>query len=252
MLEIKTNTDAVLKLLEELPRNQIPFATALALTRTAQKVHEEIKRKLPSIYDRPTPWTVGGMYVKPARKNALSASVKFKDRSEATKGLPAAEYLQPSVYGVARKPKAFERLLQRAGVLPSGWYAVPSKHVALDSYGNVPRGTVTKILSQLQASRDSAQNERASVRRKRNRRQMYGRYFLAYPSREITRHLTPGIYERIGGGMAVRPVFLFVDKPPVYRQQFRFFVEAETIARRIQPDMFREAIAETMATMQKA
>lgn len=249
MIEIKTNADDVIKLLEQLPQKQIPFATALALTRTAQLVKTELQRKMASVYDRPTAWTVNALYVKAATKSKLTASVKFKDRSEATKGLPAAEYLIPTVMGVARKPKAFERLLQRAGVLPEGWYAIPSKYVAFDAYGNVPRGTVTKILSQMQASRDSAQNESSTVKRKRNRRQFKGRYFVAYPNRSATRWLQPGIWERIGAGMAVRPVFFFTDKAPQYKRQFDFFNDAANMARRFQADQFRQAIDEALRTM---
>jgi hypothetical protein len=56
-------------------RDQQPFATALALTRTAQDAQAEIRRQLPSRFTIRTPWVAKGVRYKPANKQNLTAVV---------------------------------------------------------------------------------------------------------------------------------------------------------------------------------
>src|SRR6185295_5301988 len=153
------------------------------------------------------------LYVKPATKQVQVAVVKVKD--EAFKGNPAVRYLFPEITGGTRNLKGFEKLLQRAGVMPSGWYAIPTSAAPFDAYGNVPGSVVMRILSQLQAARDSLTNESASLKAKRNRTKRNARYFAVNPATERGK-LKPGIYERLGSawGSGIRPIFLYTQKPP--------------------------------------
>ncbi|SER86124.1 hypothetical protein SAMN04244573_04468, partial [Azotobacter beijerinckii] len=48
---------------------QMPFATALALTRTAQLAKEAIEQDMRSVFDRPTRWTLNSLRLIPARKD---------------------------------------------------------------------------------------------------------------------------------------------------------------------------------------
>jgi len=221
-----------------LATDQVPYATALALTRTAQFVQKELASEMDKAFDRPTPFTKNGMRVVPATKSRLAASVDFKDRQ--------AKYLTPEVYGGPRGTKGFERLLQGAGILPSGWYAVPAQGVHMDRYGNVPGGTLTKILSQLNALKDSLQHESAEMRRRRNLTRQQGRYFAVIPDRPARNRLKPGIYERLGTTRIARvlPIFMFVRQAPTYRERYNFRQLGEIKARQRFPTEF-EAAAET-------
>jgi len=215
-------------MLTHLQREQIPFATAYALTQTAKKAQAEVEREVPRVFDRPTPFTQKPVRTKPATKRNLTAEVLIKDY--AAKGNAAVKWLIAEIKGGPRRPKGFELLLQRAGVMPAGWYAVPTKYAPLDQYGNVPGSRINAILSQLQASRDPGTRESAEQKGKRNSVKYRGRsrparYFVSYPGGNAkTQHLAPGIWERIGFGFgsAVRPVFIYTQKRPSYRKRLDF------------------------------
>jgi hypothetical protein len=103
----------------------IRFATALALTSTARDVKSDAKRRLPRVIDRPTRFTLMGLFMKSATKAQLQASVYFKDRQ--------AEYLERLEDGGVRRPK------RRALVVPARGRA--------NQYGNLPRRRVQATLS---------------------------------------------------------------------------------------------------------
>ena len=234
--DVRADLREALSKLENLRKDQIPFATAYALTQTAKDSQTRVQREMRSVFNNPTPYTLAGLFVKPATKSKLTSTVKFKD--QAFKGVPADRYITVQVEGGARRAKGFEELLIRSGVMPPNSYAVPTRAAKLDQYGNVPRGTLNAILSQLQASRDVLSREtpvsKARAAKRRNRRT--SRYFTAYPGRARTKHLPPGIYERVGFGFgsAIRPVFLFVERAPVYKPRLPFYrIMSETLRLRL-------------------
>ena len=47
--------------LNDVARDQVPFATARALTASADLARITITRQLPSIFDKPTPFTMRGV-----------------------------------------------------------------------------------------------------------------------------------------------------------------------------------------------
>lgn len=248
IFSVTGDTREIAEHLTSLSQRQIPYATARALTKTVQFAALKEEQAMARDFDRPTPYTLNSLYITPATKQKLQAEVKIKD--EAFKGNPAIRFLAAEIYGGVRRQKGFETLLQRNGLLPSGWYAVPASGAPKDSYGNVPGSFITRILSQVRAARDALTNETAKAKRTRNRRKTYGRYFVAYPGRERTKHLTAGIYERISafGGSTIRPVFIFTSRKPRYRQRFKFFEIADQTARLRWPLEFALAMREAMAT----
>ena len=224
-VDVRVELKEALKELRNLQANQIPFATAYALTQCAKKAQEDVETQIARVFDRPTPYTLKAVRTKPATKRNLVAEVKLKD--ESYKGNPAVRWLIAQVRGGARNIKGFEKLMQRAGVMPNGWYAIPTKNAPLDRYGNVPGSMINRILSQTQSSRDvlareTARSRARNVRRAVRRRE--GRYFAATPNNPRTRHLTPGIWERVafGFGDSIRPVFLFSSTPPTYTKRLPF------------------------------
>ncbi len=155
--DVRADLREALSKLENLRKDQIPFATAYALTQTAKDSQTRVQREMRSVFDNPTPYTLAGLFVKPATKARLTSTMKFKD--ESAKGVPADRYITVQVEGGARRTKGFEELLIRSGVMPPGFYAVPTRAARLDSYGNVPRGTLNAILSQLPEPSRMCQSE---------------------------------------------------------------------------------------------
>lgn len=109
----------------DLRRNQVPFALALGLTRTAQRIQGDVERSLPQNLDRPTPFTQRGVAIRPALKRRPVAYVFIKDIQ--------ADYLRRQETGGTRRPK------KRAIVVP--------EKVRLNKYGNMTRGRVKKLLA---------------------------------------------------------------------------------------------------------
>lgn len=196
--------------------DQVPFATALALTRTAKAAKEEIERQLPSLIDKPTAYTMRGFRLYPATKKKLIAEVTFRDAFG--KGTAARDYLSPLVYGGDRKLKAFERSLQKTGLLPAGYAAMPGKAAEIDGFGNMSRGQIVQILSYFKAFGE--QGYRANITDKKrdamaagNKRNRGVSYFVGRPGNG---KLPLGVWKKtsFGGlGSSVKPIIIFTKKP---------------------------------------
>lgn len=151
-MEIKTtlkDADKAAALLAAI-RQQLPYATALALTRTAQHVKRSIEAGMPKAFDNPTRWTLNSLRLEPARKNKLQAVVAVKDK--ASRGNPALFWLSPEVHGGSRADKRAEFALKTAGLLPSGMQAVPGREAALNRFGNMTKTAIAKAVKGAQES----------------------------------------------------------------------------------------------------
>lgn len=115
-ISVRSDLARMQRTMTELERRQLPFATALALTRTAQAAQRAVVRELPSAFDRPTPFTQRGVAVKAATKQTLEAEVFVRPIQ--------AAYLALQEAGGTREPK------KRALVIPAG--------IRLNQYGNIP------------------------------------------------------------------------------------------------------------------
>ncbi|WP_392563216.1 hypothetical protein RHO12_12740 (plasmid) [Orbus sturtevantii] len=115
----------LLELSSKLQRiqNQIPYATALALTKTARSIEQAQKKALIRKLDRPTPFTVNSVGSIAARKDNLFAKVFVRDI--------AAEYLKPFEFGGEHK------LNSKAVLAPI--------NVTLNKYGNLPRTKMKQL-----------------------------------------------------------------------------------------------------------
>lgn len=195
---------------------QVRYATAVALTRTAQDVKTELKQEMRSVFDRPTGYTLSNktFYVQRATKASLEASVGLNDRAS------RPHYLMPQIEGGSRRQKRFEELLRQAGVLGSTERAVPGIGAKLDASGNMGRGQIVQILSQLRAFNlaGASQNATGSARSKAKRASIS--YFYArkgnsrqgarsWMSGDKVQHLRTGVYAKTSRGTIV-PVLIFV------------------------------------------
>jgi hypothetical protein len=230
-LSIEADLEDAIKGLTKLEREQVPYATAVALTRTAKDSQADVAEQMRRVFDRPTPYTLSATYIKPATKQNLRAEVFIKDI--AFKATPAIQWLSPQIYGGTRPSKRFEKLLMSRGILPMGMFAIPASGARLDRYGNMSAGQIIQILSALGASRDPLANRNKAGKRRGKRRG--GEYFAV--SRP-TKGLAPGVYERIGLGFgsAIRPVLVFAGAP-VYTKLLPFYETIErTTATKFQPE----------------
>ena len=155
------DTRAVRAALGESDR-QVRFAGILTATKVAQAVKAAQERALPAVIDRPNPYTQRSLFMRRATVQRPVAEVWFKDDTAASRmGTPAAVYLAPQVSGGARRVKRFEKALQLAGHMPSGYQCVPGGGCKRDAYGNPSRGQIIQILSQLRIT--ASMHERKAV-----------------------------------------------------------------------------------------
>ena len=187
--------------LADIPRalrgmeDQIPFATALALTRMSQDGRRSVQGHLQKRLDRPTKRTISGVRFKPADKKEAQPTSFVWIVDEAPKGSAPADYLAALIEGGRRKHKRHEKALHRAGILPSGWFTVPGKDVNLNKHGNITAGKYTKILSELQASPDPGQNATDSTRSTARRK---GFFVLRKGESRVSGGKPIGVYQRTG------------------------------------------------------
>jgi hypothetical protein len=235
-VSIQNNFPDVAQRLRLLGR-QAPFVAAVSLTRSVKDGQAAIKVETARAFDRPTNYTLNSTFLKPATKTRLEARVWVKDNAFG-KGTPADRFMLPEIYGGMRGQKGMERLLQSAGLMKAGWYAIPAAGAQIDGNGNVKRTQIVQILSQLRLQRGAGSESRASGSARSNR--TIARQGVTYFAlKEKHRGLGPGIYmkRRFAHGTAVRPVFLFVQSV-LYRPRLRFHEVGEQTIRARFPVQF--------------
>lgn len=247
-VSIKTNAASVISSMSDMEHRQIPFASALALTRTAQEIHRREVHEMRDVFDRPTSWTLSALRVIPATKTKLQASVEFKDF--AGKGIPATKFLPPQVYGGGRNLKRFERALALVGVLPPNHMAVPGQAAKRDAWGNMDPGQIVQILSYFRAFPEVGY--RANITDKRRAQLAKGskkRYGVVYFATKPGDRLPPGVWMREihGLGSRIRPILIFVTRA-YYDAIFDFHYVAERTAEEVLPKEFGLALAEALRT----
>jgi hypothetical protein len=220
-------------------------ATATALTRSAKYAQEQLRLEMQRSLDRPTPFTLNALRMWPASADRLVARVGFRD--DGTGGVNANNYLRPNVDGGARVAKRVEAALRAIGALPAGWFAVPGEGAALDGYGNMSRGQVIQILSQLRVTLTAgySRNMAFDARKQINAQRRAGGRFFVMP---VGGKVQPGVYQRELMGKSITPVLVFV-RQPLYRQRYDFFGKAQAIAEERLPVEMQRSVAEHIAKL---
>lgn len=264
MIEIQVNSEIAkaLDMLKGVAKDKWPSILAYATNQTGYYVLNKYKQQMPSFIDRPIPFTVNSIYLKPANKTRVEASIQW--REFAGSGTSGGKYLRPIVEGGARRLKKFEKALQGAGLMPRGMVAVPTKDAPLDQYGNVPGALYTKILSYLRANPDGLQNRSVQKLKRMKTKNLFkgiaktalnyqkvqaaeekkkkknAKYFTVISGRGNP--LPPGIYERVNlFGGAIRRLFNFVTETS-YHVTFPF----ERIGREAAQAKFPEKLGEAI------
>ncbi|GAA5231762.1 hypothetical protein FOZ76_14540 [Verticiella sediminum] len=241
MIKFRSTLGEGSKFLDATSR-QVPFATAVALNTTGQRMLEALKSEIDRRIDRPTPYTRNALRLSRARKDKLEATVDFKDA--AGKGTSAGRYLSPQALGGGRSRKRSELAFARRSGIPTGSYLVPGAAAELDPYGNVSRGQVVRLLSYLQAFGEEGYRANATDKRRKRlakvgtTEQGFRRingvvYFVSRGRGTLSgnreQHLPAGIWSKTGiHGGEVSPVFLAVDEPR-YQPRLPFYERADEV-----------------------
>lgn len=160
-------------------------AAELALDRTVVEMRDKIKGQLPSIFDRPTPYTLNSLQVTKTQNHVLQASVWFKQPDV----IRRQHYLVPQVKGSLRTQKHFEEQLNDTFYEPA--------RKAVNTYGNLPYGRIVQILSIMgKAEYTSGYNANLSSSSARINRKNRD-YVLLTKSHG---RLLPGVYQRVQTG----------------------------------------------------
>ena len=122
-IDVSSNIAQVTKNLTKIQKDQLPFATSMALNNVANEVAYAVTKQMEYELDRPTPFTL---------KAFMTSSGKFNGKRATKRSLYAvveskpiqAEYLKYQVYGGTRMPK--KRTV-----------AVPTRNARLNRYGNI-------------------------------------------------------------------------------------------------------------------
>jgi hypothetical protein len=220
-----------------------------ALDATANDVRDAERLEIDDSFDRPTPHTRNAVFVQRTQGGVPEARVGLKDDYSGNQGVRAqSTYLRAQIEGGSRALKSFEKSIRGLGVMDGTQFIVPGRFARLDAYGNISRGQIVQILSQLRAFTGAETVSRNLVRRDGTRdkgnesssakkalqlrnaafRRAGGQYFAVGPQRRGG--LVPGIYQRqvatrrLAGAPSPRPrpIMLFVDRVS-YEQRFDFW-----------------------------
>lgn len=234
MINIQIDTKDVTRWLNDVQKKQVPFATAVALTRTAGLVEKQLQRDLSTKLDSPSPYTLRSTFKTSANKARLYAEIGIKDKKPA-RGTAPATLLKEHFTGGDRGNKPMEKAIAALGAMPQGWRVVPGAGMPLDSYGNPKRNAVRELIESLRS--------KTQIYKGRGARMAVVGYFVVRVGAES--NLPPGIYARTG--KALRPMFLFV-RSAGYRKRFDLPGMATRVADTEFPKQFGTALTAALAT----
>jgi hypothetical protein len=238
VIKVKIDISDAINLLTAAQK-QVDYATAAALTKTAQAVKAAEREEMQRVFTSAVPFTLNSLYVKSATRSNLVATVGVKDQG----GTSAADWLLPEIEG-GRRPRGIEVFLKPIGLPPTGMYAVPGSAAPMSGNKKININALKKIVGQLRSQPQGAAGftsiKRASTKTGRSSRKAQY-FFLDKPMFG----LPAGIFGV--KGRAIQPIILFV-KQPSYRRKFDFYGVATTTAERVFPQAFKAALAAALAT----
>ena len=126
-ISITHNIDRVVRFWNRMERQQVPFASAKALTFTARDAAMVERADLPKTFRQPTPWIARGIRFAPATKAEQIASVFVMPQQSA--------YLSPYVFGLRQPGTGGGRRVARP------------VNQRTNRYGNLTRGTVRRLMA---------------------------------------------------------------------------------------------------------
>lgn len=211
-INVTHNFDQIGRFINSLGK-QARFATAVALTRTAQDVQRAVPAELDRDLDRPTDFTKRGTFVLAARKDRLESVVGFRQIQ--------ARYMQYQIEGGTYQPRA-------------GGIKLPG-NIQLNAFGNIPRGTIARLKAAAKdGSLGAAVTKRLNIQGNRRKGAAPIQLFYGQPTGRGWEKAPVGIWRRVppstpGGKGKLIPVIVFENTPARYRRRFDFIGLAERI-----------------------
>lgn len=187
MLTVRVDLSETMKQMDDLQREQVPFAASMALTGVAGHAQSATVEQIRAKLHMPTRYTLDALFIKPARKDRLESMVYVKDGKGARRytdsrfpglgsqwvaeGLNAKKTIGHLFAGGSREWKGIEWRFKERGLLPRGMAMVPGDACPLDANGNVPKDLLMQMLAYFEAFRDTKQNMSADRRAEYLKRQ---------------------------------------------------------------------------------
>lgn len=232
-MHAKVDTKAASALFgDQLPK-AMPYVKAAMLSRLAAGGRDAVQKQMPVDFDRPTSFTVRGVWFRAATARRLEADVYIPE-SQPSAGKGPREYLQPGVAGSPRRrQKRTEYLLSRMGWLPSGWVTTPGSSTGklgmIDGFGNLKGRIYAQVINVLQIKRAENKTARGISARSQARAKKMGvqsEWFAVAPGKNAMGRkgswLPPGVYRRVGrNGEDLQQILKFV-KSAAYRPRLDF------------------------------
>lgn len=225
------------KMLRVLGKDQVPYATARALTDTAYDARAAIIEEMQQVFDRPTPYTLRAFIAWRADKKHWPNMRAGIEENSMAKG---QHYLKVQGTGGGRPKKGDERLLSSRLGTDIGAY-IPVGAARIDQFGNWSNGERSQVMSALKARRDVGYtSNQTATSRKRNPKR--AEYFVP----KVGSNLPPGVYKREGDNM--EQVLAFTMRAPKYKKRIDFHDVAMTRARKVYTDHFNRRLSEAIAS----
>lgn len=217
---------------DKMPK-AMPYVKAAMLSRLGSGGRDAVQKQMPVDFDRPTSFTIRGVWFKSATKARMQADVYIPESQDAA-GKAPREYMQPGVAGTPRRrQKRTEYLLSRMGYLPGGWVSVPGSSAAklgmIDGFGNLKGRIYAQVVNVLQIKRADTKGARgisaASVKRAK-KMGVQSEWFAVQPGKNTMGRkgswLPPGVYRRAGrNGEELQQILKFV-RTAGYRPRMDF------------------------------
>jgi|GEM_PF-5177000 len=221
---------------------QLPKVLAKGMTDTAFDAKKAVYSIMPRYLDRPTPWIMKSLFVFPAEKEDLRASVAYKHEfgyqpRHLIGQLDAPSALRSQIYGIDRALKSSEKVLRASGITsPDRPYLVPAVGAKKDRYGNVTGAFMNKVLYKGVSGGSASLNPLEGGRSQAATRS--GQYFVLRKSGQAV-----GIYQNKGKKKSPLPVFNFTLTPR-YRPRLPFHATVDsTVAANLDPRITDALIA---------
>jgi hypothetical protein len=187
-LSMKADFSHMERSLMMLAGKQVPFAASQAINDVARAARDKVNGEMPSIFDRPNPFTQRAVVAPKelaATPSRLSGTVTLQPTQ--------AKYLLHEEIGGTRSPT--ENTMKPAQAL-----LLPRAGQTLDQYGGIPRSVIPRLKAQIEKAgkRKTAQAERAKRRATRRLKAAMADKGVFYVA-EGTSRLAGGFWKRMPG-----------------------------------------------------
>jgi hypothetical protein len=219
-IEIRNLPD-VKRMLGDLADTQLPFAMSVIINRTMFKLRAESAEKIKTVFDKPTPGVQKSTRVEKTTKTNFNGRLLLSEWK--------TPVFRVHESGLQRYQVNFERQLG----LPKGWFAVPTKNMKLNQYGN----------------QDSTKKRQILVAKLQGNANRKRQFLFIDPSGSgfdtLSGRLSPGIYETKAGSNELIKLYHYVkniEYKPILQWEQRMNEKAKEILPGIAKDSVELAI----------